>query len=141
MKYINADEEQLPRATKCAAGSDGRSLSISTHTAIYYLPTKLQVNNVFTGVCLSVNLSIGRVGSHLTIIFDALDLTIQSPPPRHWISLYTPLGLTPPGNVQTRSTWILLYRNPQTYSNLFIMTCTVCKQTGRILLECFLVYT
>ena len=80
---------------------------------IYYPPTRLQVGNVFTGVCLSVNLSVGWVGSRLTIIFDALDLTIQSPPPRHWISLYTPPGLTPPGNVQTRSTWILLYRNPR----------------------------
>ena len=47
-------------------------------------PTKLREDNVFTRVCLSIN---SRGESHVTIIHDSLDLTVQLPPPHigpHW---------------------------------------------------------
>ena len=55
------------------------------NTLYNYCPlTKLREGNVFTCVCLSVH-----GGPHVTITYDALDLTLQPPPPdiRPWISL------------------------------------------------------
>ena len=46
-------------------------------TYFYRLPTKLWEGNVFNCVCLSV-----QRGRYMTIVHDALDLTIQPPPPQ-----------------------------------------------------------
>ena len=123
MKYIEADEEQLPRATKCAAGSDGSTLSISTQSS-YLLPAKEVACRLCFHRCLSVSQSLHGPGGvpfnhynlwcvrphHTVTSSQTRDLTVHGPP-----------GPTSPGHDQTCSTWILLYRNPQTYSNLFIM--------------------
>ena len=42
---------------------------------------KLRESNVFSRVCLSVILSTGGGGPYVTIAHDALDLTVQVPPP------------------------------------------------------------
>ena len=88
VKYIDADEEPLPRATMCAAGSDGSPLSISTHTS--YLPSANEVaGRSCFGSFLSVSHSVHK-RSHVTVTHDALDLTIQEhPSSRHETSLYT----------------------------------------------------
>ena len=84
--------------------------------------------------------------SSVTITHDALDLTIQGPPPdmkRHCTGIS-------PGLVHTCSTRTSLYRDPsptpfplppQACSNLAIMKHVhFCKQAICILLECFLVF-
>ena len=119
----------------------------------YRLPTKWREGNVFVRVYLST-------GGHVTITHDALDLTIQDPPPglgsgsdpsRHGISRPTQLPQTcdllalPP----VSDIW---WPSMETCSNLFILgsptsvhilwwsTYSLRKQAVRILLECFLVY-
>ena len=47
-----------------------------THHAYYRPPMKLREGNVFSHVCQST----GGGGSHVTIIHDALDLTVQGSP-------------------------------------------------------------
>ena len=53
-----------------------RQLKYYTRIYSYRPPTKLEEGNAFNHVCVSVH----RVGSHVTIICDALNLTVKQPP-------------------------------------------------------------
>ena len=55
-------------------------LTSAQDTRHYRAPTKLRKGNVFSRFCLSVILSGGGGGvSHVTITYDALDLTVSPP--------------------------------------------------------------
>ena len=75
---------------------------------IYRPPMKLREGNVFTRVCLSVHR--GK-GLHLTIVHDALDLTLQAPHIRH--------GTPQPQPQSQPSTSDILWPSLETCSNLF----------------------
>ena len=53
-------------------------------------------------------------GSHVTTTHDALNLTIQGPPPKN---------PSPPGHVQTCSTWTSMYREPPLPK--YVQTCSL----------------
>ena len=91
--------------------------SLKTHIKFYLPPTKLQDGNLFSLVCPSFCPGAGE--SHVTITHDALDLTIQGPPP--------PTDLT--GQGPSRHVHKLVHYEAH----------TVCKWAVSILLECFLV--
>ena len=110
-----------------ARGSSTRDLYINfkiLHYLLYHRPpTKFRKGNVFTRVCHSVQGA--REGSHVTIIHDALDLTIQGPQDN---------GLEYTGTLQPNPASSLNMGHVQVHYEVHM----VCTCAVRILLECLL---
>ena len=103
----------------------------------YRPPTKLLEGNVFSRVCLVI-LFIGGEGPHVTIIHDALDITVQAnpPPPPTW-DMETPPG--PPPAMGPPASDMIWWSSRETCLNLFIGShCTSLLPPHPILPDCFL---
>ena len=109
---------------------------------VYYRPpTKLRECNVFSRVCLSISLSTGGGGSHVTTTHDSLTLTVQGSP-SHGTSKYRgPFGAAPDMGLPTSPRHgTLMYKDPLRHETSLYMYRDPHPLAVCILMECFLVH-